>query len=402
MFKSEKQVNILMIVITSMIMLVISIFVFMNMDLTVSAQTNVYQGTFNQKIIDGNSIATNNYTFSSDSRFCFYINSNAYYLYTGDSVVNSSWNNNVTYNDDTPSTSSTGSVTYNPNRYQYFTTIQDNDVITVPLFNNKNDAMQYLLNGDTMNQTNKPYDMLSDSIPNGIDLTNNATYLTDYKLTGFLADYEINAKWTGVQYPGGMQTYFNNGSMELLDEKIYISLGYCNKNYPTQIAYTKWIPTGVSTSQLNYSFNVNDYKPTDSSDYYLFSVGFYPCIQYKTRAGMGTSIQYTTWSYGSKNMIYFNYKADTDDISGSKIVVDSGNSNNSTNTDLIWSDDENIMVTDLDSAMKKFVNLIDSVSATGQKVSQAFSIFFSFLPFWVTGAVSALIIVIVILRIVGR
>ena len=366
------------------------------------AEDNItYSGTLTQSYIESGITYDNVYSFSSAKRFCMYVLNNSYYLVAGESSVMETWNNKKTYSNGNPPSISTGTVTYPINKYQYFTIVKDGDYVTIPLFASYADAGNYIVNGDTTTQTNKPYDMLTDDMPVDIDMSNTSTYLTDYKLKGFSSDYEINAKWTGVQYPVSMQQYFNNGSMELLDEKIYISLSYCDKSYPTQVAYTKWIPTGVSPSALSCSFDIDDYKSTDS-EYYLFSVGFYPCMQYKTKVGMGTSSQVTTWSYGSKNMVYFNYDNVNDKIDGSKISVDTGNQNNDTDTDLVWSDDENIMVTDLDSAMKKFVNLIESVSATGQKIAQAFSIFYGFLPIWLTGAISGIIMVCVILRIVGR
>lgn len=259
----------------------------------------------------------------------------------------------------------------------------------MPVFSSFESAIAYFETGDDSGQINKPYDGLTDSIPSfdGFDgFTFDATdssFLSDFKLENFTADYKVNASWTGVHIPTKLNDWVTNGTVSVDDIGVCVMFTYANKTYASD-TYVKYLPTLINVTDLSTFIDVSQYQPTDSN-YYLASLSFVPLVEFTYyNSGMGvTMIPLNLMYYGSMSHIYFN-------SDGSPNGSDFNNGDINGDTDggfAAGSDDYDGLggiTGDISDAADAVKDIFNSVT-TGIKVFTDFlSYCFSWMPWWVT------------------
>lgn len=265
--------------------------------------------------------------------------------------------------------------------------------LSFPVFNSVDSALNYLQTGDDSGQINKPSIETSDKMPIDCDLNDYANYLSGYKLTGFMADYAVNASWTGVEYPDTLNTSI------VADERVYVRLAYAYKSQPTQIACEKWAPFYYQTDNLEGFIDVSLCQPSDNS-LYLRSVQFIPCL-YTSIYSKALDRYLEHWMYGSINTVYFS--ADPDgNVSSDKITTDNGNINGNDYSSTNLPGNKYGDYSSIDTALNSFVDLLDTLQGSIDRVGKFATSVFSWLPWWAYMLLGGSIVVVILLRFIGR
>ena len=246
--------------------------------------------------------------------------------------------------------------------------------ISVPVFACLDDLQAYLLTGDTTGQINQ---LIVDDPP--IDAHYKDTYYyRNFKLANFVMDQTVHASWSGISYP---DTYTADMISAVGAQKVVVSMGYCLRDYPTQVAYTKYYPYTYDVSAGSLDIPVANLQPA-SADEYLFYVQITPVIW------LGGQ-----YLHGSKNTVYFTWDGTLD-----KISTDSGNVNHTTITAPLpnntWpssgGSSDSSVIDGFNTAVSTMQSMYDTISIG---VLPLIKMCFSFLPSWLTGAICAAVII---------
>lgn len=280
---------------------------------------------------------------------------------------------------------------------------------TIPMFSTLDSVRNYLETGDTTNQINKDnYEKLTDDKPlfndfAELDFSDTDTnYLQDFRLEGFRSDYFVNAVWSSVHIPNKLQQWMDKGTIDMDDVAVMVMFTYANKNFPETDKYTKYYPRLLNATDLAATINVADFAPANDM-YYLSGLSFIPVVEFTYyNSGMGTSMKpLNLMYYGSMNHIYFKQ-----DGSANGAAFDAGDINGNKDGGFgLGNDDYNGIggiTGDITDALSKFSELLDSLYGSISRVAKFATVVFSWLPWWASLLIGAVVVVCFILRIAGR
>ena len=280
---------------------------------------------------------------------------------------------------------------------------------SIPVFSSVDDAINYFQTGDTTQQINKDnYEKLTDDKPLFDDFTDldfsdtDTNYLQDFRLEGFRSDYFVNAVWSSVHIPNKLQQWMDKGTIDMDDVAVMVMFTYANKNFPETDKYTKYYPRLLNATDLAATINVADFAPANDM-YYLSGLSFIPVVEFTYyNSGMGTSMKpLNLMYYGSMNHIYFKQ-----DGSANGAAFDAGDINGNKDGGFgLGNDDYNGIggiTGDITDALSKFSELLDSLYGSISRVAKFATVVFSWLPWWASLLIGAVVVVCFILRIAGR
>lgn len=240
---------------------------------------------------------------------------------------------------------------------------------------------------------------LVDNIKDSVKLEN-MTYRSGIKLTGFRADYEINASWREFTLDDKVTKMLNAESMIVLKKGVYVRLVYAYVNAPGQVAYTKYLRNIIDADDRSCYIPYSNYKSEDET-VFLRDVEFIPVV------AMKDSIEYKDnewWFYGSCSYVRFNNDGSEDETgvnNGSVINNDSGSSS------WVGSVSGNGVI-DLGSVGDALQNLgwfgtvLTSLINGLGSVPSFFATIFGFLPAPVVALLGVFILACILLRFIGR
>lgn len=240
---------------------------------------------------------------------------------------------------------------------------------------------------------------LVDNIKDSVKLEN-MTYRSGIKLTGFRADYEINASWREFTLDDKVTKMLNAESMIVLKKGVYVRLVYAYVNAPGQVAYTKYLRNIIDADDRSCYIPYSNYKSEDET-VFLRDVEFIPVVAIKD------SIEYKDnewWFYGSCSYVRFNNDGSEDETG-----VNNGSVINNDSSSSSWvSSVSGNGVIDLGSVGDALQNLgwfgtvLTSLINGLGSVPSFFATIFGFLPAPVVALLGVFILACILLRFIGR
>lgn len=240
---------------------------------------------------------------------------------------------------------------------------------------------------------------LVDNIKDSVKLED-MTYRSGIKLTGFRADYEINASWREFTLDDKVTKMLNAESMIVLKKGVYVRLVYAYVNAPGQVAYTKYLRNIIDADDRSCYIPYSNYKSEDET-VFLRDVEFIPVVAIKD------SIEYKDnewWFYGSCSYVRFNNDGSEDETG-----VNNGSVINNDSSSSSWSSSvSGNGVIDLGSVGDALQNLgwfgtvLTSLINGLGSVPSFFATIFGFLPAPVVALLGVFILACILLRFIGR
>lgn len=240
---------------------------------------------------------------------------------------------------------------------------------------------------------------LVDNIKDSVKLED-MTYRSGIKLTGFRADYEINASWREFTLDDKVTKMSNAESMIVLKKGVYVRLVYAYVNAPGQVAYTKYLRNIIDADDRSCYIPYSNYKSEDET-VFLRDVEFIPVVAIKD------SIEYKDnewWFYGSCSYVRFNNDGSEDETG-----VNNGSVINNDSSSSSWvSSVSGNGVIDLGSVGDALQNigwfgtvLTSLINGLGS-VPSFFATIFGFLPAPAVALLGVFIFACILLRFIGR
>ena len=240
---------------------------------------------------------------------------------------------------------------------------------------------------------------LVDNIKDSVKLED-MTYRSGIKLTGFRADYEINASWREFTLDDKVTKMSNAESMIVLKKGVYVRLVYAYVNAPGQVAYTKYLRNIIDADDRSCYIPYSNYKSEDET-VFLRDVEFIPVVAIKD------SIEYKDnewWFYGSCSYVRFNNDGSEDEtgVNNGSVI-----NNDSSSSSWVGSVSGNGVI-DLGSVGDALQNigwfgtvLTSLINGLGS-VPSFFATIFGFLPAPVVALLGVFILACILLRFIGR